>query len=315
VGFTNECVNLKYYAEKCVSEKMYTSNINKLGWEITNIRFNRKGRRYLPGDQVSLAFSFHNLSNNDMYLHRIWLYAEWPTDEWQAIDVRDLIKSGQKRPFSTTIQVPKDITLGEYELRVGVEKQYLPATGYQDEYLSVEWSKPEPIHIKKPLNGTKIFISHSVQDIALIRQLAQELDNNGYTPIITEDLPEPGLELAKKFQEKIKEATVFLVVLTKKSIESEWVRKERAYAEQLKKLIIPLKEKGLSIYDPIEWIEFSRNEEPEIIASHVISAISNRLKKDAPQAAPVINAQLRNVIFILLLSFILVTIFFAALSD
>ena len=304
MDFTNEYVSLKYYAEKCVSENMNTSNTNELGWEITNIRFNRKGRRYLPGDQVSLAFNFHNLSDNDMYLHRIWLYADWLPDKRQAIDVGDLVKSGQERPFSLRIQVPKDVTLGEYDLRFGIEKQYLPATGYQSEDFSVESREPVIIHIKKPLNGTKVFISHSVQDIALIRQLAQRLDNNGYIPIIAEDIPEPGVELMEKFQEKIRDATVFLVVLTKNSVESEWVRKERAYAEQLKRLIIPLKEQGLSVDDPVEWIEFSRDEEPEIIASRVISAISNRLKKDTPQIAPVACAVfILAVVVVVILSY------------
>jgi len=283
----------------------YTADINKSGWEITNIRFDRERPRYLPGDMISLSFNFHNLSNSDIYLHRIGLTAEWLRDEWYVMDVGGLVKSGQERPFSLRIQVPEDIPLGEYELMFGVEKQYLPATGYQSENLPVEWSEPVIIQIKQPLNGIKVFISHSVHDIAAIRQLAQELDNNGIEPIIAEDVPEPGVELTEKVQEKIREATVFLVVFTEQSIRSKWVRKELEYAEQLKKPIIPLKEEGLPLpVDdfPIEWIEFSRNEEPQIIASDVISAIVNRLKKDAPQfagVAAVLGVALLATIFFL----------------
>jgi len=286
----------------------YTADINKPGCQITNIRFDREVARYLPGDMVSLSFDFHNLSDNDIYLHRIWLQAEWLRDEWYVMDVGDLVKSGQERPFSLTIQVPKEIALGEYELMFGVEKQYLPATGYQGENLAVEWSEPVIIHVKKPLNGTKVFISHSVHDIVLIRQLAQELDNNGYTPIIAEDIPEPGVELMEKFQEKIRDAKVFLVVLTKNSVESEWVRKERAYAKQLKKLIIPLKEEGLSVDDPVEWIKFSRDEEPGIITLRVISAISNRLEKDALQSTS-------GATLVLGFALLGIPLLFAALSD
>jgi hypothetical protein len=276
-----------YKVYNSIKQHIYTADINKPGWQITNIRFNREGARYLPGDIVSLSFNFHNLSNNDIYLHRIGLNAEWlPPDKWQVIDVRDLVKSGQERPFSLTIQVPKDITLGEYELRLGVEKQYLPTIGYQSEHLTVEWSEPVIIHIKKPLNGNKVFISHSVHDIAMIRQLAQQLDIYGFEPIIAEDIPEPGVKLTEKIQEKIREATVFLVILTEHSIRSEWVKKELAYAEQLQKPIIPLKEESVAVNSPIEWIEFSRNEKPEIVASKIISAIDNRLKKNAPQIAP-----------------------------
>jgi len=275
-----------YKVYNSIKQHIYTTDINKPGWQITNIRFNREGARYLPGDIVSLSFSFHNLSNNDIYLYRIGLNAEWlPSGKWQVIDVRDLVKSGQERPFSLTIQVPKDITYGEYELRFGVEKQYLPIIGYQGEHLTVEWSEPEIIHIKKPLNGTKVFISHSVHDIAMIRQFAQQLDINGFKPIIAEDIPEPGVKLTEKIQEKIREATVFLVILTEHSIRSEWVKKELAYAEQLQKPIIPLKEESIAVDFPIEWIEFSRNEKPEIVASKIISAIDDSLRKNAPQIA------------------------------
>ena len=158
MDFTNEYVSLKYYAEKCVSENMNTSNINELGWEITNIRFNRKGARYLPGDQVSLAFNFHNLSDNDIYPYRILLNAKWLHDKWQAIDVGDLVKSGQERSLSLRIRVPEDVTLGEYDLRLRVEKQYLPGTGYQSEDFSVELREPVIIYIKRPLNGKGIYL-------------------------------------------------------------------------------------------------------------------------------------------------------------
>jgi len=293
-----------YKVYNSIKQHIYTTDINKSGWEITNIRFNREGARYLPRDTVSLSFNFHNLSNSDIYLHRIGLHTEWLPDKWQVIDVGDLVKPGQERPFQLAIQVPGDITLGEYELRIGVEKQYLPAIGYQGENLPVEWGDPVIIHIKKPLNGTKVFISHSVHDIAVIRQLAQELDNNGIEPIIAEDIPEPGVEITEKIQEKIREATVFLVVFTKQSIRSEWVAKELAYAKQLQKPIIPLKEEGIAVDFPIEWIEFSIDEKPEIVASDIISAIGNRLKMYAPQVAPDDATQLAFAVlgFIFLLS-------------
>jgi len=107
----------------------------------------------------------------------------------------------------------------------------------------------------------------------------------GFEPAIAEDIPEPGVELTEKIQEKIREATIFLVIFTEHSIRSEWVKKELAYAEQLQKPIIPLKEESIAVDFPIEWIEFSRNEKPEIVASKIISAIDDSLRKNAPQIA------------------------------
>ena len=140
-----------------------------------------------------------------VYLYRIGLWSEWlKTNEWYVQDVKNLVKPGQKRLFSFSIQVPKDIPLGEYEVRFGIEGQYLPVVGYQSQSLSVEWSEPIIAHIKYPLKEIKVFISHSVHDMHLIRQLAQQLDNYGIEPIIAEDTQEPGVRLMEKFQEKIR---------------------------------------------------------------------------------------------------------------
>ena len=177
--------------------------------------------------------------------------------------------------------------LGEYELRFGIRGQYLPVVKYQDQSLQVRWSEPEIIHIKYPLNGIKIFISHSTLDMPLIRQLEQYLDNYGFEPIIAEDIRSPGMLLREKFQAKIREATIFLVLFTENSIRSKWVIEETNYALQIGKPIIPLKEESVKINLDIEWIEFSKYEKPEIIFSRIMDGINNCFKKLplAPQVA------------------------------
>lgn len=272
--------------------KTYITQISKPDWFITNIRFNKPNERYLPGEKISVSFNFENTSGKDMYLYRMGIWVEWlKSDEWYVQDVKYLVKSGQRRFFSFLIPIPDDISLGEYELRFGVKAQYLPVMEYQDQTLQVQWSEPEIIHVKHPLTGNKMFISHSTLDMSLIRQLEQHLDNYGLEPIIAEYIQTPGALLREKFQTKIREATIFLVLFTENSITSKWVIEETNYALQIGKPIIPLKEESVRINLDIEWIEFSKYDKPETIFSKIMDGINSRLKNIhlVPQVIPAIG--------------------------
>lgn len=269
--------------------KTYITQIGKADWYATDIRFNEP--RYLPRDKISVSFSFENTSSKDMYLYEMGIWVEWlKQGEWYAQGVRDLVKAGQRRFFSFLIPIPNDISLGEYELRFGIKSQYLPVMEYEDQTLQVQWSEPEIIHIKYPLTGVKIFISHSTQDMQLIRQLEQHIDNYGFEPMIAEDIRSPGTLLREKFQSKIREATIFLVLFTEKSISSKWVVEETNYAIKLGIPLIPLKEESIKIKLDIEWIEFSKYDKPETIFSKIMDGINNRLGnvRLAPQVIPAI---------------------------
>jgi len=267
------------------SLRTYVGGIRKPNWSIKDIWFNHVDCRYLPGQEIILSFYFENSSNMDIYLNKIGVHIEWlKPDGWYVQNVRDLIKSGQRRQFYFRIPIPENIPLGEYELRFGIEGQYLPILGYQSPSLHLEWSEPTIIHIKYPLTGIKIFISHSVRDIQLIRQLEQQLDNYGIEAIIAEDIQTPGMPLREKFEQKIREATIFLVLFTENSIRSKWVLEETAYAIQIGKPIIPLKEKNLPIQLDIEWIEFSRDEKPDELAYKIFGALKSHFEK-----TPLIN--------------------------
>jgi hypothetical protein len=258
--------------------KTYATQIGKPDWTITDIRYNNQNKRYLPRENISISFNFENTSGRDMYINKIGVWVEWlKPDVWIAQDVKDLVKSGQRRLFSFIISVPNDILFGEYELRFGIEAQYLPVIGYQDQLLQTQWTDPEIIHIKNPLTGIKVFISHSTQDMPLVRQLANHLDNYGLYPIIAEDLITPGAVLKDKFQTEIREANIFLVLFTENSINSTWVVEETNYALQIGKPTIPLKEESVRIDNSIEWIEFSKYERPEIIFSKIMNGVNSRL--------------------------------------
>jgi hypothetical protein len=262
--------------------KVHSSQTNKPQWLITNI--SPAEPRALPGQKASISFQFENNSGKDLYLYRIGIWTEWMQDNmWIAQEVKDLIKSGQRRIFSFLLLVPDNISLGEYTMSFGVEVQYLPASEYQP--LQTQWTEPLVFHVKRPFMGISIFLSYSTQDMTLIRQLEKQLDNYGIKVIIAEDTKEPGTELRRKFESKIRESTIFLALLTEHGINSKWVLRETDYAKQINKPLILLKEESVSIESDYEWVSFSKNDPPEILFQKVMDAISY-MQRARPGVAP-----------------------------
>jgi len=187
---------------------------------------------------------------------------------------RDLVRPSQRRIFTFFVSVPREVPLGEYEILFGIEAQYLPVESYMDQARQTQWTEPLVFHVKHPFTGKKVFISHSTEDIQIVRELEKRLDNYGIQAVIAEDVPQPGKVLEEKFKSKINESTIFLALLTEDSVRSKWVIMETEYARQIRKPMIPLKEKNLRYDSPIEWIEFSKYDNPDVIFQRVMGAIS-----------------------------------------
>lgn len=286
-GFTPQQIIDKGYKKSTTYKvyktiKSYMVPTQQPNWVIENIR--PWPLRHLPGQKASLSFSFKNTSDNDMYLYRIGIHSEWMKDpyEWFAQEVRDLVKPNQKRFFTFLLPVPRDIALGEYEILFGTEMQYLPATGYMNQSKQTLWSEPLVFHVKHPLTGKKVFISHSTEDIQIVRELEKRLDNYGVQVIIAKDIPEPGAVLKNKFEAKIRESTIFLAILTEDSVRSKWVVWETEYAQRIGKPLIALKEKSLTYKSSVEWVEFSKYDDADAIFQKVMKAT----KKIQPAISP-----------------------------
>jgi len=86
----------------------------------------------------------------------------------------------------------------------------------------------------------KVFISYSRRDIDFARKLAGDLEKAGYD--VWWDITDlhGGDDWVRVIPEAIASSNYFIVVLTPKSIESEWVRKEYTQALSLRKKIIPI---------------------------------------------------------------------------
>jgi len=240
-------------------------------WMIKNL--NPAELRALPRQTRSLSFQFENTSDKDMYLYKAGIWVEWmPSDTWVAQDVRDLIRPGQKRFFSFILSVPADIALGEYSMALGVEMQYLPANEYQT--MQTQWTEPLVFHVKEPLRNIRIFLSHSTNDLSLVRQLEKQLDNYGISVVVAEEIKTPGAELRKKFESLIRDCGIFMALLTEEGANSKWVLHETNYAKQTNKPMILLKEQNVSIQSNYEWVHFSRNDPPQILLKKIMDAIN-----------------------------------------
>lgn len=256
----------------------YSGAVTKPVWTIENIRLDRGvDGRYLPGDKINVSFFFKNNADRDLYVVNIGIQTEWMIKEgiWHCQTLKDVIKAGQRRHFSLSFDVPNDIPLGEYEMMFGVEGQYLPVQGYQDQMLSTQWSEPQILDIKKPLTGTTVFISHSVADRHRVAVLDKTLDNYGVRCLIGEDEIRPGVNLESKFKNMIDSCNILIALMTDTAARSPWVLMEVNYALKQRKRCILLKEESVQLDTDIEWINFSRNESDESIVTKVMSAINN----------------------------------------
>lgn len=243
----------------------------KAEWNIKSISPTEP--RATPKQSISVSFQFENNSDKDMYLYKAGIWAEWmPKDNWVAQNVKDLIKSGQKRNLSILISVPENIALGEYSFTFGVETQYLPASDYQP--LQTQWTEPMVFHVKEPVKNTQIFLSHSTRDLSIVRQLENQLDNYGITVIIGEDKQTPGAELKQKFEGLIRDCNIFIALLTEEGINSQWVLFETNYAKQINKPMILLKEDSVTVQSNYEWIPFSKYDPPELLLQKIMKGIN-----------------------------------------
>lgn len=261
-------------------------------WNVIKLNFSQE--RYLPCQEGSVTFTLKNTSNSDLYVYRVGIQPEWMNGEWRTIDPRILLYPLEEKQFSIAFEIP-ELPLGEYAIRFGIEGQHLPSTGETASELQTRWSEPTYIHVKNPRTGYKIFISHSIKDMYLIRPLKNYLDNYGIDPIIAEDQREPGSYLPEKFEQLIRESHFFLGILTKNSIKSDWVIHETNYALKINKPSILLVDEDAPVETTAEWTLFRMDEPVESIVEKVFEDI-NKLKQKITQKRTSEDADIRKLL-------------------
>lgn len=103
-----------------------------------------------------------------------------------------------------------------------------------------------------------VFISHSKDDVGIVKALYSTLKQSGINVYVAEFYPEPGKRLSEKISRNIESSDCVLALLTQESIGSTWVQQEIGIAERANKLIIPVIEKGVRITGVLEGREHIR---------------------------------------------------------
>ncbi|MCK4402325.1 MAG: toll/interleukin-1 receptor domain-containing protein [Dehalococcoidia bacterium] len=259
--------------------------ISQSTWLVEGITFSRG--RFLPGEIAQVSFELRNNSPADLYVYRTGVQPEWLYQEntWYPQELRILVAPGERKKISVSFPIPA-LALGEYEMVFGLEGQFLPPNlRFVPTVNSPLWTTPATIEIKYPVS-CQVFISHSVQNLSLVRQLQEYLDNFGVAGIIAEDISQPGAILEDKFERMIKESNYFLGLLTYEALQSERVTKEHNYAFKIQKPMILLKEEGVNVESPVEWVSFSRHDPIEVSAARVFEAIEKIQQRAKDQSLP-----------------------------
>lgn len=84
-----------------------------------------------------------------------------------------------------------------------------------------------------------IFISYSRQDQAYVNKLVEALRKQDL-PWWLDNKIDYGDQWTREIEENLKKCQVFLLVMSRNSLASEWVQRELIFAQQLKKPIFPL---------------------------------------------------------------------------
>lgn len=78
----------------------------------------------------------------------------------------------------------------------------------------------------KKLKGLKVFLSHSSSDKGFARKLCSDLTDLGLKPWLDENDIKVGESITEKIEAALKGTRYFILVLSKKSVESIWVKRE-----------------------------------------------------------------------------------------
>jgi hypothetical protein len=291
-GYTPQSILLSHPYKKSTVYKVYREVSTKQvplippQWYVT-VTPPPETKRYLPGSAERFTCNIKNNANLDFYITNSGMQPEWLQGQWHISPERFLLRPGESHSVRIDLPIPRDIALGEYELQFGIEGQYLGPNNIAN-VSTTQWFEPFILQVKRPLNGYKLFLSHSVEDMHLVRQVEKYLDYNGIEVFIAEDIRTPGAVLEEKFRALIRKAYFFLALLTENGARSNWVIKEINYAHEIDKPMLLLKEHLASVTSTIEWVEFSRFDPQETILEKVGQAL-DQLKRN-PTGTPSVQS-------------------------
>jgi len=145
-----------------------------------------------------------------------------------------------------------------------------------------------------------IFISYSSQDKTIVKHIADLLERKGWTVWWDRKIP-IGQKFDTVIENELHQASCVLVVWTKRSIASEWVKNEASEAAQkgilvpviLEKLELPLAFKRIESALLIDWNGEQDHPELEILFSSITNIIGHT--KEAGDPSKVKNESTKSI--------------------
>ncbi len=103
----------------------------------------------------------------------------------------------------------------------------------------------------------KVFVSFSDADRTLVDGMSRAAQRLGGIELYRFDHdPRPGAELSEKVKDAIRNADLFLVLLTHRSRRSTWVQQEIGIAAGAGKAIVPVVQSGVEVKGVLEGREY-----------------------------------------------------------
>jgi len=128
---------------------------------------------------------------------------------------------------------------------------------------------------------SKIFISYASEDLEYAEQIRRALMNERFILNIDEKNIQVGENIKKVLSNEIKSSSIFIVLISQHSINSEFVKNEIKYAIENGKKILPvLIEKNINIpqeLKDIKFADFTENKKEAI--NKLIRALKHNLKE------------------------------------
>lgn len=152
-----------------------------------------------------------------------------------------------------------------------------------------------------------VFISSSVRDMQIIRELKETLERYGITSVLSPDTFPPSVSIEQTISQQIQASDCVLVIIGRYGERSETLNSELGLATRLNRRIIPIVEEGAEIPENLhgrEYILMDSNQ-PRLSYVHAAQYLS-RLK---------VEKETRNIIGGLLLLGLGVLLLGALTSD
>lgn len=128
---------------------------------------------------------------------------------------------------------------------------------------------------------SKIFISFSEQDSEIAQQIRRALINERFILNIDEKNIQVGENIKQAFISEIKSSSIFIVLISKYSINSNFVKLEIKHAIKNNKKVLPvLIDKNISIPNELKDLKYANFiENKKEALNELIIAVKNNLKK------------------------------------